>query len=42
MKRKLIYQAPLTEEMELVLENSCLQNTSDITPTIDDMEWDNN
>ena len=33
MKRKLLYEAPLTEEFELVLGNSCLQNVSDINST---------
>ena len=42
MKRKLLYVSPLIEELEVELEGSCLQNASEITPTIDDMEWDEN
>ncbi len=42
MKRKLLYEAPLTEEFELILGNSCLQNVSDLTTTKPDnpMPWD--
>jgi len=40
MKRKLIYQAPLTEEFELELEGTCLTGSDDVT--VDnpaDMPW---
>lgn len=42
MKRKLLYEAPLTEEFELVLGSSCLQNVSDINSTnpTNPMPWD--
>lgn len=40
MKRKLIYEAPHSEEFELNLAGNCLQTTSEINPTIDDMPWD--
>lgn len=43
MKRKLIYVSPLTEDVDLVLENACLQTISDINvPNPDNpMPWDN-
>ena len=40
MKRKLIYVSPQIEEMDVELEENCLQTTSEINPTIDDMPWD--
>lgn len=41
MKRKLIYECPLSEEFELNLANGCLQSVSDMRTTNNDnpMGW---